>query len=189
MPARAKADPLLGVVEIRPEGNANPEIATGEIEINATSLTVLGEIAPLPFQLDEDNVDEVLRLRYRWLDLRRPRMQHNLRLSHTVVNAIRGTMDELGFVDILVNVAGSSARNVIVETSDDDWDAIIRANVYGPFYSTRALARKLMEAGRGGAVIMRRPACSSSRLGGARRSSNAWPTSTTGRQCACACSG
>ena len=42
-----------GVVEIRPEGNANPEIATGDIEVNATSLTVLGECAPLPFQLDE----------------------------------------------------------------------------------------------------------------------------------------
>ena len=59
-----------GVVEIRPEGNANAEIATGEIEVNATSLTVLGECAPLPFQLDEPAGEEV-RLRYRYLDLRR----------------------------------------------------------------------------------------------------------------------
>lgn len=61
---------VAGVVEIRPEGNANPEIATGEIEVNATSLTVLGECAPLPFQLDEPAGEE-LRLKYRYLDLRR----------------------------------------------------------------------------------------------------------------------
>ena len=59
-----------GVVEIRPEGNANPEIPTGEIEVNATSLTVLGESAPLPFQLDEQAGEEA-RLKYRYLDLRR----------------------------------------------------------------------------------------------------------------------
>jgi aspartyl-tRNA synthetase len=59
-----------GVVEIRPEGNENPEIATGEIEVNATSLTVLGESAPLPFQLDETAGEEA-RLKYRYLDLRR----------------------------------------------------------------------------------------------------------------------
>ena len=59
-----------GVVEIRPEGNANPDIATGEIEVNATSLTVLGESAPLPFQLDEPAGEEA-RLKYRYLDLRR----------------------------------------------------------------------------------------------------------------------
>ncbi len=59
-----------GVVEIRPEGNANPEIATGDIEVNATSLTVLGECAPLPFQLDEPAGEET-RLKYRYLDLRR----------------------------------------------------------------------------------------------------------------------
>ena len=59
-----------GVVEIRPEGNANPEIPTGDIEVNATSLTVLGESAPLPFQLDETAGEEA-RLKYRYLDLRR----------------------------------------------------------------------------------------------------------------------
>ena len=59
-----------GVVEIRPEGNANSEIATGDIEVNATSLTVLGESAPLPFQLDEPAGEEA-RLRHRYLDMRR----------------------------------------------------------------------------------------------------------------------
>src|ERR1700755_3579876 len=61
---------VSGVVEIRPEGNANPEIATGEIEPNSPSLPVLGESAPLPFQLDEPAGEE-LRLKYRYLDLRR----------------------------------------------------------------------------------------------------------------------
>jgi NAD(P)-dependent dehydrogenase (short-subunit alcohol dehydrogenase family) len=59
----------------------------------------------------------------------------------------------LGTVDILCNVAGSSARNVLVDTTDDAWDAIMRANVYGPFFATRSVARRLIAAGHGGAVI------------------------------------
>ncbi|HNF05314.1 MAG TPA: OB-fold nucleic acid binding domain-containing protein, partial [Mycobacterium sp.] len=59
-----------GVVEVRPEGNANAEIPTGEIEVNATALTVLGESAALPFQLDEPAGEEA-RLKYRYLDMRR----------------------------------------------------------------------------------------------------------------------
>ena len=61
---------VSGVVEVRPEGNANPDIATGDIEVNATTLTVLGESAPLPFQLDEPAGEEA-RLRHRYLDMRR----------------------------------------------------------------------------------------------------------------------
>jgi aspartyl-tRNA synthetase len=61
---------------------------------------VLSRSTPLPFQLDEENVDETLRLRYRWLDMRRDRMQRNLRLTHTAIAAIRRTMDDLGFVDV-----------------------------------------------------------------------------------------
>jgi NAD(P)-dependent dehydrogenase (short-subunit alcohol dehydrogenase family) len=66
---------------------------------------------------------------------------------------VAATVTELGGVDILCNHAGSSARNVIVETTDEEWDAIIRANLYGAFYGTRAVARHLIEAGRGGAVV------------------------------------
>src|SRR5213076_2277631 len=55
---------------------------------------------PLPFQLDEEHVEESLRLRYRWLDMRRDRMQRNFRLSHTVIAAIRRAMDEQGFIDV-----------------------------------------------------------------------------------------
>lgn len=80
---------VAGVVEIRPEGNANPEIATGEIEVNATSLTVLGECAPLPFQLDEPAGEE-LRLKYRYLDLRRDDPAAAIRLRSRVNAAARG---------------------------------------------------------------------------------------------------
>ena len=78
----------------------NPNIPTGDVEIQVDELDIVSRSEPLPFQLDDDNVDEPLRLRYRYLDLRRERMQHNFRLSHTVIAAIRRSMDEQGFVDI-----------------------------------------------------------------------------------------
>jgi aspartyl-tRNA synthetase len=88
-----------GVVEIRPEGNANPEIATGEIEVNATSLTVLGECAPLPFQLDEPAGEET-RLKYRYLDLRRDGPGEAIRLRSKVNAAARGVLAAHDFVEI-----------------------------------------------------------------------------------------
>ena len=88
-----------GVVEIRPAGNANTEIATGEIEVNATSLTVLGECAPLPFQLDEPAGEEV-RLRYRYLDLRREGPGNAIRLRSKVNAAARDVLAGQGFVEI-----------------------------------------------------------------------------------------
>ena len=89
-----------GQVVARAPDAVNPNIATGEVELRVDRLTILTRSTPLPFQLDEENVDETLRLRYRWLDLRTDRMQRNLRLSHTVISAIRRTMDERGFVDV-----------------------------------------------------------------------------------------
>src|SRR5205085_8510133 len=89
-----------GEVARREPDKVNPNIPTGEIEVQVDTLRVVSRSTPLPFQLDEENVDEVLRLRYRWLDMRTERMQRNLRLSHTVVASIRRTMDELGFIDI-----------------------------------------------------------------------------------------
>ena len=88
-----------GVVEIRPEGNANPEIATGEIEVNATLLTVLGECAPLPFQLDEPAGEET-RLKYRYLDLRRDGPGEAIRLRSKVNAAARGVLAEHDFIEI-----------------------------------------------------------------------------------------
>jgi aspartyl-tRNA synthetase len=90
---------VTGVVEIRPEGNANPEIATGDIEVNATSLTVLGECAPLPFQLDEPAGEE-LRLKYRYLDLRRDGPGAAIRLRSKVNAAARAVLAGHDFVEI-----------------------------------------------------------------------------------------
>jgi len=88
-----------GVVEIRPEGNANPEIATGEIEVNATTLTVLGECAPLPFQLDEPAGEET-RLKHRYLDLRRDGPGGAIRLRSKVNAAAREVLAAHDFVEI-----------------------------------------------------------------------------------------
>src|SRR4051812_5902957 len=88
-----------GVVEVRPEGNENPEIPTGEIEVNATSLTVLGESAPLPFQLDETAGEEA-RLKYRYLDLRRDGPGAAIRLRSKVNAAARAVLAGHDFVEI-----------------------------------------------------------------------------------------
>jgi aspartyl-tRNA synthetase len=89
-----------GEVVARAPELVNPNLATGEVELRVETLDIVSTSPPLPFQLDEEGVDELLRLRYRWLDLRRERMQKNLRLSHTVVAAIRRSMEEQGFIDI-----------------------------------------------------------------------------------------
>jgi aspartyl-tRNA synthetase len=89
----------IGEVVRRSPENVNPNIPTGEIEIQVNELRIVSRSEPLPFQIGED-VDEVLRLRYRWLDMRSDRMQRNLRLNHTIIQAIRRTMDDLGFIDV-----------------------------------------------------------------------------------------
>jgi aspartyl-tRNA synthetase len=89
-----------GEVVARAPDAVNPNLPTGQVEVQVDTLRILSRSTPLPFQLDEENVDETLRLRYRWLDMRRDRMQHNFRLSHTVIAAIRRQMDELDFVDV-----------------------------------------------------------------------------------------
>jgi len=88
-----------GEVVPREPDKVNPNMPTGEVEIQVDTLRILSRSEPLPFQIGED-VDEVLRLRYRWLDMRSERMQRNLRLTHTVIQAIRHTMDDLGFIDV-----------------------------------------------------------------------------------------
>jgi len=89
-----------GEIVARAPDAVNPNLPTGEVEVQVERLTILSRSAPLPFQLDEENVDETLRIRYRWLDLRTERMQRNIRLNHTAIAAIRRTMDERGFVDV-----------------------------------------------------------------------------------------
>ena len=108
---------VTGVVEIRPEGNANPEIATGDVEVNATSLTVLGESAPLPFQLDETAGEEA-RLKYRYLDLRREGPGQAIRLRSKVNAAARAVLAEHDFVEIetptLTRSTPEGARDFLV---------------------------------------------------------------------------
>jgi len=105
------------VVRRAPEA-VNPNIPTGEIELQVDKLEVLSPSTPLPFQLDETNVDETLRLRYRWLDLRRPKMQRNIGLRSRMVSAIRRTMEEGGFLEIetpiLFKPTPEGARDFIV---------------------------------------------------------------------------
>jgi aspartyl-tRNA synthetase len=87
------------VVRRKPEA-VNPNIPTGEVEIQVDELEIVARSEPLPFQLDDEGVEEPTRLRYRYLDLRRDRMQRNLRLSATVIAAIRASMEEQGFIDV-----------------------------------------------------------------------------------------
>jgi aspartyl-tRNA synthetase len=87
------------VVSRAPEA-VNPNIATGEVELQVDELEIIARSDPLPFQLEDEGVEEPLRLRYRYLDLRRERMQRNLRLSATVIAAIRRSMEEQGFIDV-----------------------------------------------------------------------------------------
>ncbi len=108
---------VTGVVEIRPEGNANPEISTGDVEVNATSLTVLGESAPLPFQLDETAGEEA-RLKYRYLDLRREGPGQAIRLRSKVNAAARAVLADHDFVEIetptLTRYTPEGARDFLV---------------------------------------------------------------------------
>jgi aspartyl-tRNA synthetase len=89
-----------GEVVARAPELVNPNLPTGQIEVQVDELRILSRSTPLPFQLDEEHVDESLRLRYRWLDMRTERMQRNLRLNHTAISAIRRVMDERHFVDV-----------------------------------------------------------------------------------------
>jgi aspartyl-tRNA synthetase len=89
-----------GEIVARDDDKINPNMPTGEVELQVRRLEIISRSTPLPFQLDEENVDENLRLRYRWLDMRTDRMQRNLRLSHTIISSIRSTMDERSFVDV-----------------------------------------------------------------------------------------
>ncbi len=89
-----------GTVVRRSPDTVNPKMPTGEVELQVEQLKVLSAATPLPFQLDEENVDEALRMKYRWLDLRRAHMQRNIRIRAQLVRIIREEMEKEGFVDI-----------------------------------------------------------------------------------------
>ena len=105
------------MVRIRPDGTKNPNMKTGEIEIIASELNTLNDSLTPPFHHDE-NASEEVRLKYRYLDLRRESMLHNLRLRHRVTQALREFLDKNGFVDIetpmLTRATPEGARDYIV---------------------------------------------------------------------------
>ncbi|MEL6750143.1 MAG: aspartate--tRNA ligase, partial [Pseudomonadota bacterium] len=109
---------VRGRVRARPTGTLNPLLATGEIEVLGTELEILNRAATPPFQQDETNLSEELRLRYRYLDLRRPEMQRNLRLRTQVTRTIRRYLDERDFLDIetpmLTRATPEGARDYLV---------------------------------------------------------------------------
>jgi len=108
-----------GTVRPRPEGTVNANLPTGEVEVAAARLEVLNEAEPPPFPLDERvEVDENLRLRYRYLDLRRAKMAENLKVRSRLVSAMRAAMDAAGFVDVetptLTRSTPEGARDFLV---------------------------------------------------------------------------
>lgn len=91
---------VTGRVRSRPEGTANPDMPTGQVEVLGLDLEVLNAAETPPFQLDDQDVNEEIRLRYRYIDLRRPEMQEKLRLRARVTHAMRIYLDANGFIDV-----------------------------------------------------------------------------------------
>jgi aspartyl-tRNA synthetase len=107
-----------GEVVARATEAVNPNLPTGEVEVQVDTLEIVSRSTPLPFQLDEENVDETLRLRYRWLDLRREKLQRNIASRAQMVGIIRRTMEDAGFLDIqtpiLFKPTPEGARDFVV---------------------------------------------------------------------------
>ena len=110
---------VTGTVIRRPAGMENPDLATGEIELEATALRVLNRAKTPPFYINKnEHVDEAVRMRYRYLDLRRPAMQRNLILRHNVIRFIRNYLSDRGFIEIetpiLFKTTPEGARDYLV---------------------------------------------------------------------------
>ena len=108
---------VTGAVRLRPESQWNPDMATGKVEVLAESIVVLNAAAPLPLLMSDEDGEEV-RLKYRYLDLRRDRLQRNLRLRAALNRSIRGVLDEAGFIEIetpiLTRATPEGARDYLV---------------------------------------------------------------------------
>ena len=109
---------IEGVVQARPEGTVNLGISTGKIEVVCDTLQLLNKAVNLPFQLEEGDVNEALRLQYRYLDLRRERMQRNIRLRHVLIQTIRSYLNDCSFTEIetpiLTRSTPEGARDYLV---------------------------------------------------------------------------
>ncbi len=109
---------ISGRVRRRPEGTINPNLRSGEIEVLAKDIAILNPSLPVPFQLDDENLNENVRLEHRVIDLRRPEMQRNMRLRYKVAMAVRKFLDDKGFIDIetpmLTRSTPEGARDYLV---------------------------------------------------------------------------
>ncbi len=109
---------IEGRVRERPQGTTNANLKSGEIEVLAKTLEILNASLTPPFQMDDDNISETIRLEYRYLDLRRPAMQYNLRLRYKVAMAVRRYLDAQGFIDVetpmLTKSTPEGARDYLV---------------------------------------------------------------------------
>ena len=110
---------VTGTVGLRPEGSANPNIATGDIEVRSTEVQILNQSKTPPFEIADDaTIDELLRMQYRYLDLRTKRMHDNIKLRHRVVKYIRDFLDNRGFIEIetpiLTKSTPEGARDFLV---------------------------------------------------------------------------
>jgi aspartyl-tRNA synthetase len=115
---------VKGKVRARSEATINPNMATGEVEVYGLELEILNEAETIPFPLHDDNVGEDVRLKYRYVDLRRQEMQNNLRFRSKVTNAIRNYLDDNGFLDIetpiLTRATPEGARDYLVPSRTHD---------------------------------------------------------------------
>jgi aspartyl-tRNA synthetase len=109
---------VVGRVRERPAGTVNPNLVSGEIEVLASDIEILNPSLTPPFQMDDEHLSETVRLEYRFLDLRRPQMQKNLRLRYRTAMAVRKFLDSEGFIDIetpmLTRSTPEGARDYLV---------------------------------------------------------------------------